>query len=73
MSEPPETTPTNTGLKGASVGGIIGITVWQILSGNFLNVGFVAGLLILSAYMVLCMLLGMMIERLICNRSRTIE
>jgi hypothetical protein len=65
MSEPPETTPATTGLKGASVGGIIGITVWHVLSGNFLSVGFVAGLLILTAYMGLCMLIGMMIERLI--------
>lgn len=65
MSEPPATTPT--GLKGASVGGIIGITVWQILSGNFFSVGFVAGLLILTVYMGLCMLLGMTIERLIAK------
>ena len=65
MSEPSETTPTTSGLKGASVGGIIGITIWHILSANFLSVGFVAGLLILTAYMGLCMLLGLMIERLI--------
>jgi len=68
MSEHPETTSTTTGLKGASAGGIIGITAWQILSGNFVNLGFAAGLLILTAYMGLCMLLGMKIERLI---SRT--
>ncbi len=68
MSEPPETTPTKTGLQGASVGGMIGITVWHILSGNFLGVGFVAGILILTAYMGLCMLLGMMIERVIAKK-----
>ncbi len=62
MIEPPETTPKNTGLKGASVGGIIGITVWQILSWNFLNLGFVTGFLVLTTYMSVCMLLGMMIE-----------
>ena len=63
MSEPPKTAPTKTELNGASLGGIIGITVWHILSGSLLNVGVVAGCLILTAYMVLCMLLGMMIER----------
>lgn len=65
MSKPPETTPTNTGLKGASVGGIIGITVWQLLSGSVHNLGFVTGLLILTAYMGVCMLLGLIVERLI--------
>ncbi len=65
MSESPETTPTATGLNGASVGGIIGITVWQTLAGTVLNVDFVAGLLILCAYIGLCMLLGMMTECLI--------
>jgi hypothetical protein len=65
MSEHPETTPAKTGLKGASVGGIIGITVWHILSGSLLNVGVIVGCLILTAYMGVCMLLGMMMERLI--------
>ena len=67
MTETPGTTPTNTGLKGASVGGIIGITVWHILSGNLLSVGFITGLLILTAYMGFCMLLGMTIERLLAR------
>jgi hypothetical protein len=68
MNEHSESTPTNSGLRGASAGGIIGITIWQILSGNFLGIGFVAGLLILCAYMGLCMLLGMTIERLVARK-----
>lgn len=68
MSELPETTPSKTGLKGASVGGIIGITVWHILSGNLVGIGFVAGLLILTAYMGVCLLLGMLIERVVAKK-----
>lgn len=64
MSEPPETSPTNTGFQGAAAGGIIGITAWQILSSSFQDVGFIAGLLILCAYMGLCMLAGLVVERL---------
>jgi len=59
----PEIPRADHGLKGASVGGILGITVWQILSPHFVSVGFVAGLLILTAYMGVCLLLGMMVER----------
>lgn len=63
MSEPPTAAPIATGLKGASVGGIIGITVWQVLAWNFLSIGFVTGLVLLTVYMGLCMLLGVAIER----------
>ncbi len=68
MSEHSETTPKITGLKGATGGGIIGITAWQILSGSLLSLGFAVGLLIFCAYMGLCMLLGMTIERLIARK-----
>lgn len=69
MSDLPDTKLTNTGLKGASVGGVIGITVWQVLSGNFVSLGFFPGLLILTAYMGLCLLLGMTVERFVRTRG----
>jgi hypothetical protein len=56
-------TPRITGLRGATVGGIVGITVWQILSVSLLGLGFYYGLAALVVYMALCFLLGVTIER----------
>lgn len=57
-------TPRIAGLRGATVGGIVGITVWQILPGSLLGIGFYYGLAALVVYMALCFLLGMTMERL---------
>lgn len=73
MNKRSESTSAVVGLRGAAVGGIIGITVWQGVSGSLFGLGFFVGLGVLTLYMAACSLLGMAIERSMLRRFSPID